>query len=156
MRACLFPSACFLLLCSLAACGPDHLYKNSTPLAAAGWTYRDSTRFEFQVPDTVTRYDIFLDVEYTAEYPFQNLYLKLSTRYPNGKQLTRVKSIDLFDNQGHQAGQSAGGHYRLQAALQENAYFNQTGPHTVSVGQYTRRDTLPGMVAMGLLVQRRQ
>lgn len=151
LRACLF-----FLLTGLCSCSSEYLYQSQQPIPAEQWMYQDSVRFQFQVPDTITRYDFYLDMEYDAAYPFQNLYLRLSTDYPNGRRLSKVRSFDLFDAHGEVLGKSTSGHYRLRTPLQENAYFNAEGQYTVTVAQYTRLDSLPGIRAIGLAVARRK
>ncbi|HMX38793.1 MAG TPA: gliding motility lipoprotein GldH [Saprospiraceae bacterium] len=152
----LFRACLFFLLIGLHACGPEYLYQGQQPIAGGQWMYRDSAVFRFQVPDTSTRYDFFLDIEYDEAYPFQNLYLRLSTDYPNGRRLSKVMSFDLFDTQGEVLGKSASGHSRLRTPLQENAYFNAAGQYSVTVAQHTRRDSLAGIKSIGLAVVRRK
>ncbi len=141
-----------VLLLSLASCGPNYLYESKQDIPNDQWLYRDSLRFAFEVKDTSKRYNFYLDLDYDDQFASQNIYLRLSTQYPNGRQLTKVRSFDLFDAGGTPLGKSSGSSHRLRTALQENAFFNQLGQHTVTVAQFMRRDSLPGLRAVGLAV----
>ena len=145
-----------VLLCNLfAACGPTYLFEAKQDIPNGQWAYADTLNFQFEVRDTASRYDFYLDVDYDQDFAFQNIYLKLSTQYPNGKRLSKVRSFDLFDAQGAALGTGSGTRH-LRASLQDNAFFNQPGLHTVTVEQYTRRDPLPSIRAVGLAVARRE
>ena len=146
-----------LLLCTLlAACGPTYLFESKQDIPGGQWAYADTLNFQFEVRDTASRYDFFLDFDYDQDFAFQNIYLKLSTQYPNGKRLSKLRSFDLFDTQGKALGTGSGARHQLRASLQDNAFFNQPGLHTVTVEQYTRRDPLPSVRAVGLAVARRE
>lgn len=146
----------FLLLAlsflSIASCGPDYLFHAQQDIRDGQWAYADTLNFQFEVRDTSSRYDFFLDFDYADDFAFQNIYLKLSTQYPDGKRLTKVRSFDLFDAQGAALG--TGG--KLRTSLQDNAFFNQTGAYTVTVEQFTRREVLPGIQSVGLAIARRE
>ena len=146
-----------LLLCTLfAACGPTYLFESKQDIPGGQWAYADTLNFQFEVRDTASRYDFFLDFDYDQDFAFQNIYLKLSTQYPDGKRLSKLRSFDLFDTQGKALGTGSGARHQLRASLQDNAFFNQPGLHTVTVEQYTRRDPLPSVRAVGLAVARRE
>jgi gliding motility-associated lipoprotein GldH len=147
-------TCCFTLsVFFLPACGANYLYESKQDIPNDQWLYSDSMRFTFEVKDTSKRYNFYLDFDYDDQYTSQNIYLRLSTQYPNGKQLTKVRSFDLFDAGGTPMGKSSGSSHTLRTALQEHAFFNQIGQHTVTIAQFMRRDSLPGMRAIGLAVE---
>jgi hypothetical protein len=39
--------------------------------------------------------------------------------------------------------------------LQENAYFNKPGDYLITLEQYTRRDSLPGILAVGMALEKK-
>jgi len=145
----------FLTISTLASCGPDYLFEVQQDIRDGQWAYADTLNFQFEVRDTTTRCDFFLDFDYAEDFPFQNIYLKLSTLYPNGKRLSKVRSFNLFDAQGAALGKGSGSGRHLRTSLQDNAFFNQTGSYTVTVEQYTRREVLPGLQSVGLAVVKR-
>ena len=137
----------------LAACGSNYLYESTQDIPGDRWLYRDTLNFAFEVRDTTTRYNFYVDFDYKPDYKFQNIYLKLSTRYPNGKRLTKVRSFNLFDEQGASLGKCSSSQCHLRASLQDNAFFNQMGPHTVTIEQYMRTDSLDGLHTLGIAVE---
>lgn len=49
------------------------------------WSKGDAVSFKFEAPDTTNEYDLFINVRNTNDYQFNNLFLIVEMRYPNGK-----------------------------------------------------------------------
>ncbi len=145
--------AAFSLSC-MAACGPDYVYKGVKEIPGGQWAYQDTLNFNFTVTDTSARYNFYLDIEHSDTFAFQNVYLNLYTRFPDGHRLTRLRSLDFFDSQGAATGRCSGKRCALQAVLQENAFFREPGDYVLTVGQNTRRNPLPGMYSVGLRLEK--
>lgn len=143
------------LMCTLllSACGPDYYFEETKTIADARWAYADTLDFRFSVTDTLEAYHIYLDFEYADTFPNQNIYLKLYTRFPDGKRLGKQKSFDLFDTQGKSLGACSGATCRLRTVLQERAFFNKPGDYVITLEQYTRSNPLPGIKAVGLTLE---
>jgi gliding motility-associated lipoprotein GldH len=95
-----------------------------------------------------------VDFEHADTFPSQNIYLKLYTRFPDGKRLSRTRSFDLFNAQGESNGECSGGKCHVHSLLQENAYFNRRGEYVIALEQFMRRDSLPGMLSVGLVIEK--
>lgn len=143
----------FALTLLYAACNDPFVFKSEKDIAGGQWAYRDTLDFSFAMTDTSATYNLYVDFEYVDTFSTQNLYVKLHTLFPDGKRLSKQKSFDLFDVQGKPLGECSGHKCRLHALLQEKAYFNQPGTYTITVEQFTRRDPLPGIFAVGLSVE---
>ncbi|MCA0236691.1 MAG: gliding motility lipoprotein GldH [Bacteroidetes bacterium] len=147
----------FLFACiaaSLTSCGPDYLYSEEKKIENGQWAYRDTMDFSFTVTDTSQFYNLFADFEYVDTFPMQNVYLRLYTRFPDGKRSARVRSFDLFDAQGKTTGKCSGHTCTTRFTLQDKAYFNLPGTYTITLEQFTRRDPLPGISKAALAVEK--
>lgn len=141
--------------CCAVACGPDYVYRQVQEIPGAGqWAYTDTLNFNFTITDTVARYNFYLDFEHSDTFPFQNVYLKLYTRFPDGHRLMKIRSFDFFDNQGAAVDKCSGNRCNLRAVLQENAFFKATGDYVLTVAQHTRRESLPGVISVGLALEK--
>ncbi|MCU0342117.1 MAG: gliding motility lipoprotein GldH [Spirosomaceae bacterium] len=110
--------------------------------------------FSFNVTDTNAVYDLLLDVKHDAEFPNQNCYTLIKTRYPNGKVLTQQVSLELASAQGAWYGDCGSSWCTLHLPIQERAYFNLPGKYDISLQQYNRMDTLRGIRNIGLMVKK--
>jgi gliding motility-associated lipoprotein GldH len=146
--------SCFFALLFIASCDRKTLYQETQEIPDGGWNYRDSLNFTFPVTDTTELYDMYLIFSHADSFPHQNIYLKLYTRFPDGKRLSRVRSFDLFDAKGASNGDCSGGKCRVRSLLQDNAYFNRPGAYTITLEQFTRHDILPGVESLGLSIEK--
>ncbi len=142
-----------VLTIALAACGPDYLYDERVELPGETWTYADSVTFEFPIRDTQQRYNLYLTLDHTTGYPFQNLYTRIHTRFPSGDNLTQQVSLELADKSGRWLGDCSGENCRLRIPLQTDTYFNQPGVYAVTFEQFMRRDSLPGIQNLAFSIE---
>lgn len=143
----------FLFALLLAACDSGYSFKEKKDIPNGQWTYQDTLDFRFTIEDTSATYNIYLDFEHADTFSTQNLYVRLYTKFPDGARLSKQRSFDLFDLQGAPHGQCSGHTCRLHVLLQENAFFNLPGEYVITLEQFTRRDPLPGIYAIGLAVE---
>lgn len=142
-----------IFLLSASSCGDDNT------LARADWeltepmTYQDTFVFGFDVNDTAEVYFLGMDVDFDyVEYPFQNIYFQINTRYPDGETQEELLNLDFSDKKGVIKGDCLGAICQLPLYLQRNIRFDQTGAYSISLVQHTRRDSLPGIIAMSLVL----
>lgn len=143
----------FLCLVGLSACGPAVLIDESHPLSETGWSYRDTMSWSFEVPDTMTIYNLLLTVEHTPDFSFQNTYVQIHTLFPAGEVVSQVVSLELQDQAGAWLGKCGDEKCTWTIPIQENAFFNQTGTHQIKLEQYMRQDSLPGILALRMRIE---
>jgi gliding motility-associated lipoprotein GldH len=152
-----FGMRCFLLfflLIGLMACDDRTFFKAEKDISDGIWAYRDTVDFQFSVTDTTELYDMYALFTYADTFATQNVYLKLYTRFPDGKRLKKTRSFDLFDAAGSSTGSCSGHRCTARVLLQNNAYFNQAGEYVLTLEQFMRQDSLSGVVAVGLELER--
>ena len=49
------------------------------------WDKHQTIRYDFIAPDTITPYNLFVNLRTTTDYKFNNLFLIVELNYPNGK-----------------------------------------------------------------------
>lgn len=147
----------FLLIavaaCIQLGCGKSYFYEEKKDISGGLWTYGDTLDFQFSMRDTARTYNLYVDFDYADTFATQNIYIRLHTLFPDGKRLTKVMPFDFFDNQGKPLGTCSGRSCRLHAVLQERAFFNQPGEYRITLEQYTRRNPLPGVRAVGVSIE---
>ncbi len=138
----------------LVSCGPDYAFREKKNIQGDSWTYTDSLTFQPVIEDTLALYALYLDVEHTTNFPFQNLYVLIHTGFPDGRRLSEQVSLELADRAGNWYGRCSGERCQLRIPLQETAFFQQPGPYTITIEQNTRRDPLPGVSALAFALQK--
>lgn len=145
-------SAFVLAILALTACGPSYVFNESHNIADAGWAYKDTLDFAFEIADTTELYDLEIVVEHATDFPYQNLYTLISTRFPSGQRLQKQLSLELADKTGIWAGDCGSKTCKLTIPIQQGAYFNEVGPYVITLEQFMRVNPLPGVKKIGLQV----
>lgn len=143
-----------LLLLVFGACGSDYFYETSKEIPGGIWTYRDTLDFQFNIADTSARYNLYVEFTHADTFPNQNLYLKLKTQFPDGRRVSDVKSFDFFSTQGVPNGNCTNGKCRVQLNLKQKTRFPQPGTYTITLEQYMRRDSVPGVASVGIAIEK--
>lgn len=126
----------------------DIVFEKSIELKNSQWTYADSLLYTFPVKDTSKIYNILLDISHAKSYAFQNIYLKIHTRFPSGKRIQNQINIDLAEPSGKWNSDCGRNTCELEIPIQQGAYFNEPGDYTITIEQYLRKDTLTGIEAV--------
>lgn len=145
-----------LLLAAICftACDDDYLFKEKKEIQGGRWSYADSLSYTISVADTAALYNLYIEFEHADTFPTQNLYLKLHTRFPDGKTVHKQRSFEFFDFEGNPIGKCSGGRCTVKALLQNNLYFNQIGDYVIGLEQFTRINPLPGIAGISLLLEK--
>ncbi|TGE10189.1 gliding motility lipoprotein GldH [Hymenobacter fodinae] len=150
-----------LLGLSLTACDPGQVYEKNIDLKSPSgvpyvWAVQEKPTFEFEIPDTTQRYDVYFNVRNASGYEYYNLYVKHTLTGPDGKPISRLlHQMLLMDPQtGEPRGNGTGDIYDHQFLALPNQHFSQTGPYKIMLEQYMRQDQLPNIMAVGVRVSK--
>lgn len=138
----------------LTGCSSDCIFQQTIEVPDAQWTYEDSVHFEFEIPDTTARYNLNLELEHSTDYPYQNLYVKFHTRFPSGKTIEQVVSLELTKKAILWQGQCSGKWCTINIPLQTNAIFTEPGKHSITLEQYMRKSPVEGVRSFSLCIQK--
>lgn len=114
------------------------------------WSYAEPIVFKIPVNDTTTRYQLLMDVSYSTDFDFQNLYVNVTTSFPDKKKIDDVLSLELADDRGIWNGKCSATECTAPILLRNDFRFQQTGIHTISFDQHSRKDNLKGLKAFRL------
>lgn len=146
-----------LLICCLLACDSSRIYDQNFDFENRYWTTDVKPEFEFKIEEINAGYDLFASVRNETSYPNANLYFTYSLMDSTGKVLEeKLVSEDLFDRKsGKPFGNTVlGDIYDHRLLLLENYRFQQPGKYKLRYDQSMRTDTLQGVLAIGLRIDR--
>ncbi len=118
------------------------------------WPKDQELVFNFFNPTPGKKYDVFYQISYSPEYPFQNLWMRHQIEGPDGKALSEANSnMDLFDRiSGKPEGQYGAGKIYRYARFQKNISLKDSGLYKIRIRQYMRADTLEGIISAGIVL----
>ncbi|MCP3891470.1 MAG: gliding motility lipoprotein GldH [Desulfobulbaceae bacterium] len=135
------------------ACGPKYEFEQKYELPTQEWAYSDTLDFQFEIEDTLRIYGLYLQIDHSIDYSFQNLYTRIFTKFPTGERINEVVSMELADKAGVWYGKCRGEACSLRIPIQEGAYFDIPGTHVITLEQFMRSDSLPGIHAISFLLE---
>lgn len=104
--------------------------------------------------DTQSLHNILLKVRHADSYPYSNLFLFVTTKYPDGKVLTDTMEIVLATQKGEWQGSGAGDIFDLEVPVKKNVRFVLPGKYEFSFEQGMRIDPLPLIMDFGFEIEK--
>ncbi len=145
---------CLALMLVLPACNKNVVYSKYQTFKNNEWYAKDKAVFDLDMSDTQSLHNIYLMVRHADGYPFSNLFLFVTTKYPDGKVLKDTMEIVLANQKGEWQGSGAGDIFDLRVPVKKNVRFALPGKYEFSFEQGMRPDPLPLIMDFGFEVEK--
>ncbi|MFA7445039.1 MAG: gliding motility lipoprotein GldH [Flavobacteriaceae bacterium] len=144
----------------LISCDENRVF-DSYKSVSNGW-HRDSTAvFEYEVQDTITPYNLFLNIRANNDYPFSNIFLIASLETPDGEIKTDTLEYIMAAPDGTLLGKGFSDIKESKLWFKENYRFSETGKHIITVEQAVRKrnevegtEILKGISEVGFRIEK--
>ena len=122
---------------------PDHTWESShMPV------------FTFRVSDTSARYNFFVVIRHTAAYPYNNIWLNLTTTDPGDTALSQKLNLKLGDNTKGWLGTGMDDVYDHRILINRYPEKLKPGIYTFRLQQIMRQDPLPEILNAGIRIEK--
>ena len=138
----------------LTSCDPNRLYETNTTIIDQKWSYADIKSYTVDVKDTVTRYNIYINIRHSFQFDWRNLYLQVGTQLPDGKKLEKRVNVPLCEPDGKWYGSCVGDNCDIPVMIQHDAKFPMPGRYTFTLRQDMRTDPLVNIKSVGLRIEK--
>lgn len=118
------------------------------------WKYADTIHFAFDIQDTIPAFDIMLNVSHSSDFSSGNMYVLIHTKFPDGHHVEYPVSLNLADQRGQWLGKCNNEVCNTLLQLSGKVFFNQTGQYVIGIRQHSRKESVTGIKALELIVQR--
>ena len=152
---------CVLSLVGIAlifsACDSNRIYETNKDFSDRTWKITDTAQFQFDIKDLGPKYNILYTVRNSLDYPYSRLFVTYHLQDSTGKELEKkLISGYLFEEKtGRPMGTSGlGDIYDHRFSLISDYEFRKPGKYKVTLQQYMRTDTLEGVLAVGVRVEK--
>jgi len=147
------------LLCLLAVftgCDANRVFEENQDIEENQWPIALAPNFSFEITDTTQQYHVYFNVRNAIQYPFYNLYLRHYLVGPDGQQLSSaLHEMYLMDPKtGKPLGNGTGDIFDHRFRAIKNIRFPKAGTYQIKLNQYMRQDPLPGIMAVGVRVEK--
>jgi len=150
-----FMLASFCLLSVLfASCNKNVVFSEYTKIPEEGWKRENKLTYTVDIVDNKPYHNVFLTVRHADSYPFSNLFVFLTTTYPNGKISVDTLECLLANKKGEWQGDGAGDLWDNKIPLKQNLIFPQAGKYTFTFEQGMRTNPLPLILDFGMVIEK--
>lgn len=142
----------FVLCLSLFSCN-GFIYDETQPIEAEAWTEDNNVTFSFTIDDTTKHYNIFLEVDHSVNYGYQNVYCNVVSLVDDRLIQKQQVSLELADKKGKWKGECSGENCTRTIPFIVNTQFDQAGDYKIVLTQYTRQANLTGINSLRLMIE---
>jgi len=142
-----------LLLLLPVSCDRNMVYDQFNTINREGWTWSDVQEFDPMIGDTVSYYNIYLQIRHKGDYPVSNLYLFVHLTGPQNQALTDTVNLILAEPDGRWTGKGLGDMKELRLLYKKNVRFPVTGNYRFRIEQGMRIPSVP-VLDVGLRIEK--
>ncbi len=141
-----------LMALSFTACDSDVIYSEYQPIKNSVWSYNDPKTFTFEMEEDTIPVKIFINLRTTTDYPYSNIFMYLSSDFPNGYKDKDTLEFFLAKPNGEWLGEVSGTVIE-NSALITKGYLTTKGKYTFKLEQAMYNDSLPEVLDVGITVK---
>lgn len=135
-----------------AACDPGAVYDNNKNLPGNVWKSGQIIRFDVELEDTVSIHKFYLNLRHGTEYRYANIFLFISSTFPDGTEARDTLECILADPAGKWLGKGISNIRDNQVLLRRGLRFPQQGTYIFEFEQAMREPELEGIMDVGLRI----
>ncbi|MAZ72042.1 MAG: gliding motility lipoprotein GldH [Flavobacteriaceae bacterium] len=124
------------------------------------WNKDRDVVFTLEAPDSLQKFNIFINLRNTNEYPFNNLFLIAAIEFPHGKTITDTLEYKMAYPNGEWMGEGIGSVKENKLWFRENIRFSESGNYNIILTQAVRNNgetegvsQLPGITDVGISIE---
>ncbi len=136
-------SILFLLGILLMSCDPQMVFDQLKSTGNERWAWDENRSFEIPMEDSTALYNIYINVRHTKEYPFENLYVFILLKSPEGSVLKDTVDIRLANARGKWLGDGFGNIKFVREKYREGVRFGRSGIYSIELSQGMRVEEVP-------------
>lgn len=142
-----------LLVVSLASCDSNRIYEEHLAVDNNEWRSDDIKTFEFEIEDTLSPLNLFVNFRTTTDYPYSNLFIFLHSEYPDGYSDKDTLEFLIAESNGKWKGENSGTVVENRILISSGGRFASRGTYTFRIEQAMRDDILPEIIDVGFRVE---
>ncbi|HNU49139.1 MAG TPA: gliding motility lipoprotein GldH [Bacteroidia bacterium] len=137
-----------------ASCNQQYHFEENKSIKGSNWDFSEPISFDVNIDDTLTAYNMYINVRNQGNYRFSNLFLFINTHLPQGQHLRDTVEITLATPDGAWLGKGIGDLYSNRYLFRKNFRFPQKGDYHFELIQAMRVNPLPGILDAGIRIEK--
>jgi gliding motility-associated lipoprotein GldH len=136
----------------LVACDPFMFYDQYYKTEGGHWKWSDKKLFEVNMTDSISPFDIIINVRHTTDYPKSNLFVFITTTSPTGLSRRDTVEITIADDRGKWQGNGFSDIKLVSRQYRRAVRFPTPGKYTFEIEQGMRMPEIP-VTDIGLRIE---
>ncbi len=136
----------------MVSCDSNRIYEENFSVENNVWNKEDVKSFAFDITDTLSPLDLFVNIRTTTDYAYSNLYIFLYSEYPNGYTDKDTLEFILAESDGKWLGESSGTVVENQILISRGGRFPNSGKYLFKIQHAMREPDLPEIIDIGFRV----
>jgi len=145
-------ATCYLLLAT--SCDSNRVFEDNFDIPDYSWDVKNKLSFDVNIDDTISLHNLYVNVRNASHYPFANLNVFVTIKFPNGKISKDTMSCILAGPDGEWLGDGAGDIWDNQILWKPKVKFPLKGKYTFELEHAMRMEQVPFIMDMGLRVEK--
>ena len=142
-----------------SACDPNRVFEENREIDGGTWNVLDTVSFQVEISDSNNPHNIYINIRNGGSYAYSNLFMFVTTTFPNGKTSKDTVECILAD-QHHWLGSGLGDLWHHQILYRSQVRFPLLGRYTFTYEQAQRSgqkafiEDLPGIQDVGIRIEK--
>src|ERR1051326_7052387 len=137
-----------------SGCDSNRVFEDNADIPDYNWEVKNKIAFDVNIPDTMSLYNLYVNVRNASHYPYANLYIFATITFPNGKIRKDTVECVLADENGQWKGDGAGDIWDNQILWMPKVKFPLSGKYKFEYEHAMRVDPVPFIMDVGLRVEK--
>lgn len=146
----------FVFLGFLFSCNKAYFYQSNAKIENQTWNKSKIIDFKVKIDDINSFYNIGISLNHNKKYEFANLWLFAKIVSPSGKTQTDTLDFILIDKDNKWVGKKRGSNYEEKFEYLDSVKFAEPGDYSFEFEQGMRKDDLPNISSIGLIIDKLQ
>lgn len=147
-------TVCILLSSLFFSCNKNVVFSEYKKIPEEGWRTENKLSYDVTIDNNSAYHNVFLTVRHADAYPYSNLFVFLTTTYPDGKKSVDTLECALANKKGEWQGDGAGDLWDNKIPLKQNVVFPQKGKYNFTFEQGMRSNPLPLIMDFGMVIEK--
>ena len=149
----------FAFAALFTACDANRVFEENRKISNGVWNVLDTISFQVDMTDSITPHNIYINIRNSGAYAYSNLFIFITTTFPNGKTSKDTVECVLAD-QKHWLGSGIGDLWDHQILYRSQVRFPLLGKYIFSYEQAQRSgeksliENLPGILDVGIRIEK--
>lgn len=143
-------------LVNLISCDSNKVYEENIAVSDDGWMNDDIKTFSFDVVDTLSPINIFVNLRTTIDYQYSNIYVFLYSEFPNGTTDKDTLEFLLAELDGKWLGENTGTVVEFKGLIASGGRFSTEGKYTFQLQHAMREELLPEIIDVGMRIETKE